>query len=395
MKINSIEEINLKNQFVFLRLDLNVPLKNGQITDDSRIRAALPTLKYVLDHAKGVVVASHLGRPKGKPVGDMSLEPVAAELAELTGKEVVFYSEYMQESYDQLLRSLKSNQFIVLENLRFHPEEEANGDKLTEKLLKGIDVYVNDAFGTLHRAHASISGVPDKLPKARKACGFLVRDEVDALSSLQKKSQAPYTVVIGGAKVKDKIQIILELITQCNHLIIGGAMAYSFLKFQGHSVGKSMVSDEQSELVKMILENAEKRKVTVHTPIDHIGAEQFAADAQPVNCELDIPSHLMGLDIGPKSVELFSQVIQSSKTVFWNGPMGVFEWDNFSHGTKAVAEAISLCKGTTVVGGGDSAAAINQLGIDTSLFSHISTGGGASLEYLEGKVLPGIRSLEN
>lgn len=392
MELRSLEDLDFNGKTVFCRLDLNVPIKDGKITDESRLIAALPTIKYLLERANKVCFASHLGRPKGQVVAALSLEPIASRLVELTGYEAVFFADYLNEPYDQLLKQMGKKQFLILENLRFFPGETQNDPDFVDLLLKGIDLYVNDAFGTVHRAHASIVGMPEKLGREKCAAGYLIKKEVDGLSKLEKPS-APYTVVVGGAKVSDKIKVILNLLNHANHLVIGGAMAYSFLKFKGHTVGKSRTEDDKMELVNSILKFAESRKVEIHLPIDHVCAEEFleTSKAQIVD-SVEIPTHLMGLDIGPRTQKLYADVIKNSKTVLWNGPMGVFEWDSFNEGTHAIAQAVASCTGYTVVGGGDSVAAINKAKVSDKI-SHVSTGGGASLEYLEGIVLPGLKVL--
>ena len=393
MPIQRLNQLDLTDRYVFLRLDLNVPLKNGHITDESRIQAALPTLKHILQFTNRVCIASHLGRPTSPNDEELSLAPVGERLAELVGKEVLLMRDYDKEPIDQALRQLGKNQIILLENLRFYKGEKQNDPNFCENLVKGIDYYVNDAFGALHREHASIYGAPEKLTQAKKAVGFLIEKELNALEKL-KDNGSPFTVVLGGAKVSDKIGVILHLLNYCNNLIIGGAMAYTFLKFKGHTIGLSKVDEDKEDLMRAIYEKAKKRNVRILLPVDHVCATTFSADAKAevIHSE-NIPDHLMGLDIGPNSIRNIKNILEGSRTVFWNGPLGVFEISQFSEGTRAIAKAIGNLDCYSVVGGGDSLAAVNQekLGDD---FSHVSTGGGASLEFLEGKKLPGLKALE-
>ncbi|MEZ4742583.1 MAG: phosphoglycerate kinase [Bdellovibrionota bacterium] len=393
MKFRKLEDLDLVNRAVFLRLDLNVPLKDGKITDDTRIRAALPTVRKILEQTNKLVIASHLGRPKGQIVPDLSIEPVGALLAELLGLEVIFVQDFLSEPIDQLLANLQKNQIILLENLRFWPGESANDGAFAEALSTGIDAYVNDAFGTAHRAHASTVKVAELIKPELRSIGLLIEREVTALSSLKNNPKAPFTVIMGGSKVSDKIGVILSLLDHCNHLIIGGAMAYTFLKYRGIEVGNSVVETEKLNLVETIFRNAEARKVEIHLPTDHICAEEFSETAKPhVTSGEVIPKGLMGLDIGEKTILNYREVIRNSQTILWNGPMGVFEWNSFAKGTLAIAEEMALNNGMTVVGGGDSVAAVNKAGVADKM-THVSTGGGASLKFLEGSVLPGLKVL--
>lgn len=394
MQLRTLQQLELTNKSVFLRLDLNVPIKNGKITDETRIIEALPTLKYILERTNRVVIASHLGRPDGQVVAKMSLEPVGARLAELLDREIVFVSDYVTEPIDQMIATLNKRQVILLENLRFHPGEEKNDQDFARILAKGIDIYVNDAFGTAHRAHASTVGVANVIAPELRAAGFLMEKEIKALSDLKANPKAPFTVIMGGAKVSDKIGVIMSLLDYCNHLIIGGAMAYTFLKYKGASVGKSVVEAGKMDLIETIYRNAEARKVTIHIPSDHVCASEFAEGVAAVSVATDsIPDHLMGLDIGEKTILRYRSVIRDSQTVLWNGPMGVFEWPAFAKGTEEIAREVAANRGMTVVGGGDSVAAVNKYNL-ASQISHVSTGGGASLEFLEGTALPGIKVLE-
>ena len=393
MHLRTLKDFDLKGKKVFLRLDLNVPVKNGVIKDDTRIREALPTIKYILEHTHKVAIASHLGRPDGEVDLNYSLEPVGLRLAELLQREVVFVNDYVKEPYDQVLGQVDPQQFVLLENLRFNAGETKNDPDFCRLLAKGVDLYVNDAFGTAHRAHASTVGVAELLDPERRAAGFLMEKEIQALTSILHHPEAPFTVVMGGAKVSDKIAVILSLLNRCNHLIIGGAMAYTFLKYKGVNVGASKVEADRMDLVETIFRNAEARRVQIHLPLDHGCASTFKEDAVREDiAEQSIPGSLMGLDIGPKTVNAYSQVIAKSKTVFWNGPMGVFEWKAFAQGTMEIARAVAACAGRTVVGGGDSVSAVNQAGVSSKI-SHVSTGGGAALEFLEGRTLPGIKVL--
>lgn len=392
MKYNLVEKLPLTDRTVFLRLDLNVPInESGEITDTTRIDYALPTLKYILKFTNKIVIASHLGRPKSKSDSKYSLEPVGRKLSELLNIEVAFVKDYVEAPCDQLLQQLGKNRIILLENLRFFSQETENQKGFAQTLAKGIDFYVNDAFGTMHRAHASVAALAERFPKERKAMGYLVREELKALDQLREQAQTPFTLIIGGAKVSDKVGILLKLIDSCNHILIGGAMAYSFLKFEGKSVGRSLCESNVDTLIQSIHNNALARKVSIMLPEDHICAESLNA-TETTLVEGEIPEHLMGLDIGPKTIEKYKRVIFSSKTIFWNGPLGVFERLPFRNGTLAIAKAIAERHCFSVAGGGDSVAAINIAGV-ADQFSHISTGGGASLEYLEGKPLPGLKAL--
>jgi phosphoglycerate kinase len=393
MQLRRLEDLDLKNKKVLVRLDLNVPIKNGKITDDTRIKAALPTIRYIAEHAKAFALCSHLGRPKGAPDPQYSLEPVGVRLAELLHKEVVFVEDYVSEPLEQVTNQLDANQFILLENLRFYPGETANDRNFAEHLMNGFDLYVNDGFGAVHRAHASVCAAAELVSPDCRAAGFLIEKEVEALSPLLKNPKGPFTVIMGGAKVSDKIAVIYSLLNSCNNLLIGGAMAYTFLKYRGVEVGSSKVELDKLDLVDSIYRNAEQRKVRIEIPLDHICATEFSEHAAPLLVpEQTIPAAYMGLDIGPRTSELYERIIKSSGTVLWNGPMGVFEWDQFAKGSEAVAKAMAECQGTTIVGGGDSVAAVNKVG-SADKMTHISTGGGASLELLEGKILPGLRVL--
>lgn len=400
LKIRTLEELPLASASlssrpaVFLRLDLNVPLKGGKITDDTRIRAALPTLRWLLDKGCRVVACSHLGRPKGTGFeSEFSMAPVGERIAELIAKEVLLCPDYMEDGFKKIVADMREGQLVLLENLRFHKEEQAGDKAFAEKLAEGLDFYVNDAFGTCHRADASMVAVAERFPESHRAAGFLVRKEMEFLEDSFRAPQAPVTAIFGGSKVSDKTPILQKFTTLANNIVVGGAMAYTFLKYMGHDVGTSRIEADKLSTVADILKAAEARRVRILLPVDHICAESFSEGAMPIQVDSpNIPANLMGLDIGPKTRKLYAEVIENSKVVVWNGPMGVFEWPKFAEGTRAVAEALALCRGTTIVGGGDSAAAITQFGLADKV-SHVSTGGGASMELLEGKELPGIRVL--
>ena len=388
---------DLRGKRVLVRSDFNVPLKDGVITDDGRIRAALPTLKTLTDAGAKVVIMAHLGRPKGKVDPAFSLAPVAARLAELSGVKVTLASDVVGPSAAQTVADLGEGEIALLENVRFDPRETSKVDEEREELAREYaklgDAFVSDGFGVVHRKQASVYDVAKLLPAA---AGLLVRKEIEALSRAVKDPERPYTVVLGGSKVSDKLGVIANLLTKADRLLIGGGMAYTFLAAQGNEVGASLLEKDQIDTVKGYLATAEERGIELLLPVDTVVAPEFAADAPatvvPSNA---IPADQMGLDIGPETRKLFADAIATSKTVVWNGPMGVFEFPAFAEGTKAVAKAISESDAFSVIGGGDSAAAVRTLGFDEATFSHISTGGGASLELLEGKTLPGIAVLKN
>ncbi|GAA4592649.1 phosphoglycerate kinase [Planotetraspora phitsanulokensis] len=391
-----IDELDVKGRRVFVRADLNVPLDGETITDDGRIRASVPTIKKLLERGAKVIVGAHLGRPKGAPTPKYSLAPVSRRLAELLGEDVAFATDVVGESARSVTEALQDGQVALLENLRFEPGEESKDDavrgEFADKLAALADLYVGDGFGAVHRKHASVYDVPQRLPHA---AGDLVLTEVEVLKKLTEDPARPYVVVLGGAKVSDKLGVIANLLSKVDRLLIGGGMAYTFLKAQGHEVGNSLLQEDQLDQVRGFLNEAASRGVDLVLPVDVLAATHFAADAlHEVVDATAIPADREGLDIGPKTRELFAAKLADAETVFWNGPMGVFEFEAFSGGTRAVAEALVRSGAFTVVGGGDSAAAVRLLGLPEDGFSHISTGGGASLEYLEGKTLPGLAALE-
>ena len=390
--INQLSEKDLDSKKVLIRVDFNMPVKDGKVTDNTRIVAALPTIKYLLDKGASLVVMTHLGRPKGEKKAEFSLKPVRDEFEKLLGKKVSLASDVIGDDVKKEVESLKKGDVLLLENVRFYKGEEANDMDFAKTLASYGDLYVNDAFGTAHRAHASTEGVAHFLPSY---AGFLIEKEIKFMSPLLEKPEHPFVALIGGSKVSSKISVLESLSKTCDTIVIGGGMAYTFLKVQGHSVGKSLVEDDYIETAKSFLESTKKRGVKVILPLDHLCASEFNENADAVYVDsLDIPSDLMGLDIGKKTVAEIKGAIESAKTVCWNGPMGVFEFEKFSHGTEEVAKALSESDAITVVGGGDSVAAVNKFHLSDKI-SHVSTGGGASLEFLEGKTLPGIKALED
>ena len=377
---------------VFLRVDFNVPLdEECKIRDDSRIKAALPTINYLLEQKAKVVIASHLGRPKGEYIPEFSLRPVAERLSELIPQEVILAPDVIGEEVLKLKKELKEDQALLLENLRFHKGETANDSSFAQLLAQEVNYYVNDAFGASHRSHASVVGIAQYVEKS--AAGFLLKKEVDYLSKAVHSPPKPYVAILGGAKVSDKIPVIENLLNKADSILIGGAMAYTFFKAQGYEVGRSLVEEDKIELARLLLDRAQEEKVNFYLPSDHL----VAAEKDP-NTEVKIvdsppiPSNLMGLDIGPKTVEKYSEIISKAKTIFWNGPMGVFEIEKFSQGTMKIAEAVASSEALSIVGGGDSVAAVYKAGVSEKI-SHISTGGGASLEFMANETLPGIEVL--
>lgn len=390
--LKSVKDVDLGGRKVLLRLDLNAPLKDGEVSNDARLRAALPTIKHVIENAGAVALASHLGRPKGKRNAEYSLEPVGRRLSELLDMEVLLAEDCIGDSVGALLADARPNSVILLENLRFHAGETKNDPDFARKLAAPFDVFINDAFGACHRSHASITGVVSHVSES--AAGFLVEKEVAALSTLLHGEEHPFVAIVGGAKVSDKIGVLNALLKRVNTVCIGGAMAYTFLQAQDIKVGSSRVEDDQLRVARDILENARLRKVKFLLPLDHTCARNFDQNESPVVvADQHINEGLMGLDIGPQSRDLYVREIASAKRVLWNGPMGVFEWDQFATGTNTVGQAVADSTGYTVVGGGDSVAAVEKADLAEHL-SHVSTGGGASLEFIENDgVLPGTSVL--
>lgn len=392
MEKKTIDQLEVAGKKVFVRVDYNVPLKEGVITDDTRIRATLPTLKALLEAGGTLILASHLGRPKGERKMEYSLLPVANRLSELLGKEVKFASDCVGEAAETAVAALQQGDVLLLENLRFHQEEEKNGEEFSKALASLADVGVNDAFGVSHRAHASVEGITNYLPMV---AGRLLEKEIAFIGKAVTNPVRPFAAIIGGAKVSDKIEVIANLLPKVDILIIGGGMANTFLAAKGYSVGSSLMEADKLDLARELMQKAEVEKTKLLLPVDVVVAEAFSNSAVHKVVAADaIEEGWMALDIGPKSAELFKEALAPMETIVWNGPMGVFEMSNYAKGTMAVAEAVANSTGTTIVGGGDSVAAIEQSGLANKI-SHISTGGGASLEYLEGKNLPGIAALQD
>ncbi|MDQ3880296.1 MAG: phosphoglycerate kinase [Chloroflexota bacterium] len=389
----TVRDIDVAGKRVFLRADLNVPLEDGRITDDSRIRASLPTLRYLLEHGAGVVLASHLGRPKGKVNDALRLKPVADRLAQLLRRPVRMTGDALGPGVVDAVGKLRPGDLLMLENLRFHAEEESNDPAFAEALAKLADVYVNDAFGSAHRAHASTEGITHFLPSV---AGLLLEREVDGLSRLLKRPPKPFMAVIGGAKVSDKLEVLEALLGRCAAVLVGGGMANTFLAAKGHAMGKSLVEKDQIENAARIATEARRKRVRLMLPVDAVVAAQIHVRSQTeVVAVSDVPRDWSVVDIGPRTIEAFAQVLEKAMTIFWNGPMGVFEIAPFAEGTNAVARIVAErtdAGATTIVGGGDSLAAVERLGL-TDRMTHVSTGGGASLEFVEGKPLPGVEAL--
>ena len=387
----AISDIYFAGRRIIARVDFNVPLdKDGNITDDNRIVGALPTIKYMVENDAKVILVSHLGRPKNGPEAKYSMKPAAERLSQLLGKPVLLATDVIGPDAKAKAAALKNGEVMMLENVRFHKEEEKNDPAFAKELASMAELFVNDAFGTAHRAHASTAGIADYLPGV---CGFLIEKELNFMGKALENPDRPFVAILGGAKVSDKISVIENLLDKVDTLIIGGGMAYTFLKAQGHHVGKSLCELDKVDLAAELMKKAKEKNVNLLLPLDNVVAKEFNAEAEAISINSDeLPEDTMGLDIGTKTIELFAGAIKSAKTIVWNGPMGVFEFEKFAVGTKAIAEAVANSGAISIVGGGDSAAAVEQLGFADKI-THISTGGGASLEFLEGKELPGIACL--
>ena len=390
----TIKDVKWEGRTAVMRCDFNVPLKDGEITDDTRIRAALPSIKYLMENGARIVLMSHLGRPKGQPKPEFSLAPVAVRLSEYLGKEVKFVPSDVVVDADvkKAASELAAGDVMLIENVRFRAEEEKNDSEFAGELSELGDIFVQEAFGTSHRAHASTTGIASFIPAVS---GFLIEKELKFLGEAVNDPVRPFAAIMGGAKVKDKIAVITSLLDKVDILIIGGGMAYTFFKAQGYSIGTSLLDEEGLDLAKNILDLAKKKGVNFLLPVDVVAADEFANDSPHDVYAIDsIPDNRMGLDIGPATIKLFTETLAGAKTVVWNGPVGVFEMENFAVGTRAIAECLASLDATTVIGGGDSAAAVTQFGLEDKM-THISTGGGASLEFLEGRELPGIAVIED
>lgn len=388
----TMHQVNFEGKRVFCRVDFNVPMKDGMITDDTRIRASLPTIQHLVDKGAKVILASHMGRPKGEVHEEFRLTAVGVHLSELLHKPVQKLDESIGESVEIAISEMEKGDIVLLENVRFHKGEEKNDSALAEQFAKLADVYVNDAFGAAHRAHASTAGIAKHIPAVS---GLLMEKELDVLGKALSKPERPFTAIIGGAKVKDKIGVIDHLLDIVDNLLIGGGLSYTFSKAQGYAIGKSLVEEDKIDLAKSFIEKAKNKGVNLFLPMDVVVASEFSKDAETKVVNIDeIPSDWMGLDIGPKTTSQYADVIANSKLIIWNGPMGVFEMEPFAEGTKGVANAMAATEAYTVIGGGDSAAAVEKFDVADKM-DHISTGGGASLEFMEGKDLPGVVALND
>ncbi|MHC1720295.1 MAG: phosphoglycerate kinase [Clostridiaceae bacterium] len=391
----TIEDIEVKGKRVLVRCDFNVPLIDGKITDENRLIGSLPTIKYLIENGAKVILCSHLGKPKGEPLPEMSLRPVAERLSELLGKKVVFAADnnVVGENARNAASNMKDGDIILLENTRYRKEETQNEENFSKELASLADVFVNDAFGSAHRAHCSTVGVTAFIPVS--VCGYLIQKELKFLGNAVSNPDRPFVAMLGGAKVSDKINVINNLLDKVDTIIIGGGMSYTFSKAQGNTVGTSLLEEDKIEYAKEMIAKAKEKGVKLLLPADYVIADKFDASAEAITTkDENIPEGYMGMDIGPKTIELFSEEVKKSKTVIWNGPVGVFEFEKFAVGTKAMAKALSEADAVTIIGGGDSAAAVNLLGYGDKM-THISTGGGASLEFLEGTELPGIAALND
>ena len=388
----TIEDIDVEGKKVLVRCDFNVPLQNGVITDDKRVRESLKTIKYLISHNAKVILMSHLGRPKGEFKPEFSLKPVRDLLAKLLNQDVKLAKDVIGEDAENLVKNINNSEVILLENVRFHKEEEKNEPEFAKKLASFGDVFVNDAFGTAHRAHASTAGIADYIPAVS---GYLIKKEIEVIGGALENPKRPFVAILGGAKVSDKIGVINNLIDKVDVLIVGGGMAYTFFKAQGYGVGQSICETDKLDLAEQLLEKAKSKNIKFLLPVDTIVSDEFKNDSNFKVAKVgEFPENYMGMDIGPETVKLFSEAIKEAGTVIWNGPMGVFEFENFANGTCKIAEAVAASNAISIIGGGDSAAAVEKLGFADKM-THISTGGGASLEFLEGRELPGIACLED
>lgn len=388
----TLHDVEVKGKRVFVRVDFNTPMKDGQIADETRIRAAIPTIKHLVDAGAKVILASHLGRPKGEVKEELRLTAAGIRLAELMGQPVKKLDEVIGDAVEAAVADMEEGDIILLENVRFLPGEEKNDSALCASFAKLADVYINDAFGTAHRAHASTEGVAKLLPAA---AGLLMEKELEVLGNAITTPQRPFTAIIGGSKVKDKIGVIENLLDKVDYLLIGGGLSFTFIKAQGYDIGKSLLEEDKIELAKQFIAKAKEKGVELLMPIDAVVAKEFSNDSEVMNVDIDaIPADWMGLDIGPKTAAKFAEVIQTSKLIIWNGPMGVFELEKFANGTKTVADAMAETEGYSIIGGGDSASAVKKLHVADKM-DFISTGGGASLELMEGIELPGIAALDH